>query len=159
MSKELVIVALCLISIFAIYSFSDQQKRQERLAPYQKLVFKANRPRIIDFGATWCPACQAMQTDWADARQRYSDRVDFVSIDWDKGDPYHLIFAYGIRSLPTIVFLNSKGIEVNRQVGWPPPQGLPPMIESVLRHSLTRSRLSNQSLAQHDSKIVASFGR
>jgi thioredoxin 1 len=121
------------IFIVPVSAESGAEAGPAPLAPYQKIVAKANKPRIIDFGATWCPACQAMQSDWAEARQRYGDRVDFVSIDWDKGDPYRLIYCYGVRTLPTIVFLDRKGIEINRQVGWPPPHGLPPMIESALR--------------------------
>jgi thioredoxin 1 len=57
---------------------------------------------VLDFSATWCGPCQALKPVFADAAQKYSN-VKFASIDIDQNEQTKE--AYGIESIPTVIFL------------------------------------------------------
>jgi thiol:disulfide interchange protein DsbD len=78
---------------------------------------QAQKPVIIDFYATWCTPCRALdeltfhQREVVDKANR-----DFVMIKVDltqKGNPEHerLLGRYGVKGVPTVIFLDNQGRE------------------------------------------------
>jgi thioredoxin:protein disulfide reductase len=75
------------------------------------------KPVIIDFYATWCTPCRELEDvtfhDASVVRQAESDFV-MVKVDVTKGgNPLHerLLQQYGVKGVPTIVFLDPNGKE------------------------------------------------
>lgn len=68
---------------------------------------------VVDFWASWCGPCRAMDPVLIDLVRKYPD-VKFVKVDTDK--QYITKASYGINALPTIVFIK-QGEEVSRLVG------------------------------------------
>ncbi|MCK9180823.1 MAG: thioredoxin [Bacteroides sp.] len=69
--------------------------------------FKGNKPMLVDFYATWCPPCKKIAPILEELAKEYDGKVDFYKIDVDQ-EP-ELSKAYGIKSIPTLFFINSKG--------------------------------------------------
>jgi len=67
---------------------------------------------VLEFGANWCPICQAAQPLIKDALAGYPD-VDHIKIEDGKGKP--LGRSYKVKLWPTLIFLND-GQEVARLV-------------------------------------------
>ncbi len=61
-----------------------------------------------------------------------------VKIDADKNKP--LLRKYGIRGLPTILFVDSQGEVIKGIVGYRPPEKLVPEMESVFETMASRAR-------------------
>ena len=40
----------------------------------------SGKPAVVEFWATWCPLCEALEPTLQDAKQRFGDRVDFIIV-------------------------------------------------------------------------------
>lgn len=75
-----------------------------------------NRPMIVDFSATWCPPCRQLKPIFEKLAEDFKGRIDFVTIDVDEQP--ELSQAYGVQSIPMMVFLNKDGQIQNTIVGF-----------------------------------------
>jgi thiol:disulfide interchange protein DsbD len=91
-------------------------------------IAASNRPLILDFSADWCIPCHELETrTFTDAnviakgREFRRVRVDLTRYDSDESQKARERF--GIRGVPTIVFLTADGREVRaaRVEGFLPP--------------------------------------
>jgi thioredoxin 1 len=79
---------------------------------------KAPLVTFIELGSVNCVPCKAMQPVMEEVRQKYGDQVSVLFHDvWTgEGEPYGR--SYGIRVIPTQVFLDKDGKEYFRHEGF-----------------------------------------
>lgn len=70
-------------------------------------IFEGSRPAIIDFYATWCGPCKMLSPIIDEMSNKYDGKVDFYKIDVDKQE--ELAAVFGIRSIPTLLFIPKEG--------------------------------------------------
>jgi thioredoxin 1 len=73
------------------------------------------KPALYEFGAHWCIPCKEMKQVMADLKASHGDQVEFRMIYVDEEKP--LFGQYQIVAIPTQVFLNAEGKEVERHLG------------------------------------------
>lgn len=79
---------------------------------------------LIELGSVKCIPCKMMQPIIEEIEKEYADQVKVVFYDvWtDEGKPY--AEKYGIRSIPTQVFLDQNGVEYFRHTGFFPKEDI-----------------------------------
>ena len=70
-------------------------------------VFAGSRPAVIDFYTTWCGPCKMMAPVVESLAEKYAGKIDFYKVDIDQ-EP-ELASVFGIRSIPTFLFIPVKG--------------------------------------------------
>lgn len=70
-------------------------------------VFAGSRPAVIDFYTTWCGPCKMMAPMVESLAGKYAGKIDFYKVDIDQ-EP-ELASVFGIRSIPTFLFIPLKG--------------------------------------------------
>ncbi len=73
------------------------------------------KPALYEFGAKYCIPCKEMQKVMAELKPEYGDRVELRMVYSDEEMP--LFKQYKIVAIPTQVFLDASGKEVDRHLG------------------------------------------
>jgi thioredoxin 1 len=73
------------------------------------------KPALYEFGAGYCASCKEMAKIMAELTTSHSDQVEFRMVYVDKEKP--LFEQYKIMLIPTQVFLDASGKEVDRHIG------------------------------------------
>lgn len=69
--------------------------------------FIGARPAVVDFYAPWCGPCNMVAPIMEDLSKEYDEKVDFYKVDVDEEN--ELSAYFGIRSIPTILFITADG--------------------------------------------------
>lgn len=86
---------------------------------------------FIELGADRCIPCKAMQPIMKEIAEEYADRVQVIFYDvWKDPTPAR---KYGIQLIPTQVFVDQKGNEVFRHVGFFAKDGI---LELLKKHGV-----------------------
>lgn len=73
------------------------------------------RPALLEFGAGFCYSCKEMEKVMTELKPTHGDQVEFRMVYVDKEMP--LFQQYKIMLIPTQVFLDASGKEVDRHIG------------------------------------------
>ena len=73
------------------------------------------KPSLYEFGSKYCVPCKEMQKVMADLKTSHGDQVEFRLVYVDDERP--LFEKYHIVLIPTQVFLDASGKEVDRHMG------------------------------------------
>jgi thioredoxin 1 len=73
------------------------------------------KPALYEFGAGYCVSCKEMAKIMAELTPQYGDQVDVRMVYADKEK--ELFQQYKIMLIPTQVFLDASGKEVDRHIG------------------------------------------
>ncbi len=80
-----------------------------------KKALTSGKPLLVDFGANSCIPCRQLRPVLKEISMEYGEKTKILVIDVYQYQ--HLAREYKIMVLPTLVFFDSKGKEVYRQVG------------------------------------------
>ena len=87
---------------------------------FETEALKSTVPVLVDFNAVWCPPCQALHPILEELADE-SDDYKIVTVDVD--DEAALANAYGVSSIPCLVFFRD-GKEYDRRIGLQPKKRL-----------------------------------
>ena len=94
-----------------------------------KTLMDSGKPLVVDFWAEWCGPCRTMSPIVDKLAAEYEGRVVIGKCDVEEND--EITMKYGVRNIPTIVFLKG-GEQVDKQVGACSKDALKAKIEKLL---------------------------
>ena len=92
--------------------------------------FEGDKPCIIDFYADWCGPCKQVAPVLEELAKEYKGKVDIYKIDTE--DQQELAAAFGIRSIPSILFC-PKDDKPQMSMGALPKESFVKAIKDVLK--------------------------
>lgn len=95
----------------------------------QAWKYEGTKPAIVDFFATWCGPCKALGPVLEDLAKEYGDKLVIYKVDVD--EERELAGAFGIRSVPTLLFIPADG-EPSMSPGAPSKAQLKQIIDEHL---------------------------
>ena len=91
--------------------------------------FLGDKPALIDFYAPWCGPCKMLSPVLDELSDEYEGKVDIYKVNVDEEE--ELSAAFGIRSVPTLVFVPMNGVP-QMSAGAPPKTQLKEAIDRIL---------------------------
>jgi thioredoxin 1 len=96
---------------------------------FQQLI-EGDTPVLVDFFATWCGPCKAMQPILEDTSRQMADKVKILKVDVDKNPAAANRFQ--VRGVPTLI-LFQRGKILWRQSGVVPTHQLVQVLNSTIQ--------------------------
>lgn len=81
----------------AVFNYSDNQEWK----------YEGDIPCIVDFYADWCGPCKMVAPILDELAKEYNGKIKIYKVDTDKQK--EVSAAFGIRSLPSILFIPAQG--------------------------------------------------
>lgn len=69
--------------------------------------YLGSKPAIVDFYASWCGPCRAISPILDELAAEYGDKIVIYKVDVDASP--EIAQAFGIRSIPAVLFIPLKG--------------------------------------------------
>lgn len=74
--------------------------------------YLGERPALVDFYAPWCGPCRMLMPVLDELAKEYAGKVDIYKVNVE--DEQQLAEEFGIRSIPTLLFIPKQGLSQTR---------------------------------------------
>ncbi len=117
-----IFITIALIGCIILSACNNDKKAQEHApadveAATATINTSSNMPQVLKFSAVWCGPCKQFAPLFEQVAEEYKDKATFTTIDIDQQSA--IADTYKVTAVPTIIFLNKSGKEVDRIVGAP----------------------------------------
>jgi thioredoxin len=92
--------------------------------------FLGDKPALIDFFAPWCGPCKMLSPVLEELAEEYQGKVDIYKVNID--DEEELATVFGIRSVPTMLFIPLNG-NPQRTMGAMPKGQIKELLDKIIK--------------------------
>ncbi len=137
--KRIIIAALCALALVSALNAQEKKgvvtlsskdfKTKVYDISQNNPAYLGSKPAIVDFYASWCGPCRAISPILEELAKEYGDRIVIYKVDVDASSD--LAQAFGIRSIPAVLFIPMKG-EAQMTVGGRSKDDFKKQIDTIL---------------------------
>ncbi len=133
------VTIMLLIAFLFFFTGCDAQSKDE--TKKNDGVTKA-KVTFVELGSVNCIPCKQMQPVMKAIEAKYGDQINVVFHDVWKPEEKHFAQEYGIKLIPTQVFLDEKGKEFHRHEGFYPEAEIDKALQA---HGLKVEKIDRRS--------------
>jgi len=115
MHRRILTTALMVVLVATLVTACSSEPDKQPPAAAVGALTTPGRPAVLEFGAKTCLPCIQMQKVFAELTASHGDQVDFRLIYAD--EQRHLFPRFRITLIPTQIFVDAQGREVERHIG------------------------------------------
>lgn len=154
MMKKLSLFLIIGLILFAFFPTTSQAQDDEiNWYQYEEGIQEAKsqgKPIFIDFWAEWCGPCQKMEEEVYPDEDLIRKSSEFINIKVNVDQNNDLAKQYGIESIPTLMFLNSEGEVLTREIGYMSSSELIETMDQILNSNSSSNEGSTDETVSTD---------
>ena len=137
--KRIIIAVLCALGLVSALDAQEKKgvmtlsSKEFRTKVYdisaKNPEYLGSKPAIVDFYASWCGPCRAISPVLEELAKEYGDKIVIYKVDVDASRD--IAQAFGIRSIPAVLFIPMKG-EAQMTVGGRSKEDFKKQIDTIL---------------------------
>jgi len=121
--QKIISIQFIIILVMAVPLLFAQTKKKNNKTVKPKITF-------VELGSVNCIPCKMMQPVMKTIEKKYGGQVKVIFYDVWTPEQKHYAQKYGIRLIPTQVFLDAAGKELHRHEGFYPEEEINKILES-----------------------------
>lgn len=98
-------------------------------ATFESQVVASGKPAVIDFWASWCGPCRSLAPTFEALAEKFHEQVIFAKVNTEA--QRELPEAFGVRSLPTVIFFHDGQVK-DALIGVKPPAYLEKRVQWLI---------------------------
>ncbi len=116
--KKYIYIIIFLVLLAAVFGFKNVSNNTETSLTQEDITTDEIKVTFVELGSVGCIPCDKMQPIMKEIEEEYKGQVKVVfhDVKTAEGNPY--IKEFGIRAIPTQVFLDKDGNEYFRHLGF-----------------------------------------
>ena len=116
--KKYIYIIIFLVLLAIVFGFKKVSNKTETTLTQEDVTTDGIKVTFVELGSVGCIPCDKMQPIMKEIEEEYKGQVKVVfhDVKTAKGQPY--IKEFGIRAIPTQVFLDKDGNEYFRHLGF-----------------------------------------
>jgi len=116
--KKYIYIIIFLVLLAAVFGFKNVSNNTETSLTQEDITTDEIKVTFVELGSVGCIPCDKMQPIMKEIEEEYKGQVKVVfhDVKTAEGKPY--IKEFGIRAIPTQVFLDKDGNEYFRHLGF-----------------------------------------
>ncbi len=118
---------MLLITLLFLSTGCDAQNKK---ATNKKDETSKTKVTFVELGSVHCIPCKQMQPVMKSIEEKYGSQIKIVFHDVWKPEEKHYAQKYGVRLIPTQVFLDANGKEFHRHEGFYPEEEIDMILQS-----------------------------
>lgn len=123
-------ITIFLIFVIPVFAFMILSANDESVA---KKVETGSKPKIIKFASLMCLDCKKLNETMKKVYPKYSDKILLTEIQVQNNDKYtnEQIEKYNITLVPTTIFFDKNGKQIDKIEGYIEEQDLEKMMKDL----------------------------
>lgn len=116
--KRYIYIIIFLVILAAVFAFKNTLNNNQVTLSQENTTTDEIKVTFMEFGSVGCIPCEKMRPIMKEIEEEYKGQVKVVfhDVKTAEGKPY--IKEFGIRAIPTQVFLDKDGNEYYRHIGF-----------------------------------------
>jgi len=116
--KKYIYIIIFLVLLAIVFGFKKVSNNTEAILTQEGVTTDEIKVTFVELGSVGCIPCDKMQPIMKEIEEEYKGQVKviFHDVKTAEGNPY--IKEFGIRAIPTQVFLDKEGNEYFRHLGF-----------------------------------------
>ncbi len=96
---------------------------------FDSVVMKSEMPVVVDFSATWCGPCRALEPVLKELSDEYEGKVKFVKCDVEECQD--AAARFGVMNIPYLAFIK-EGNQIDSNLGAAPKRIIADKIDKMI---------------------------
>lgn len=119
-------------ALVAIFAFTACQAQSPKSSVPDSTIQKTVKPMVtfVELGSVNCIPCKKMQPVMKSIEARYGEQIKVIFYDVWRSENKQYAVEYRVQAIPTQVFLDSKGNEFFRHMGFYDEESIDKLLQS-----------------------------